>query len=188
MTDWQRFLSSAQWKRLAAIKVLPNSQLAFVIIAIDPNVKHVHLLEALRTEREVLTLQAKMLQEKGGKNIPVVHFADSLDSKIGQELMQEGLNVLPLLDWEKLKCDDATLEQMALALWELMRTEQFHVEPGQDAWSREFEGFERQDGKIPAAEFPLMAATMLAVKFRELAERPQSTGCGKIAYPSISIA
>lgn len=168
------------WPRIAAICAPDTGELGTVWMAYERDTDAVHLYDACMFRQEVLAVIAEGLNARG-RRIPVAW--EKKSKAIADELLKRGVNMT--VD----SCDDTDgmAEVVSRTIWERLRTGRFRVEKRLSEWFTEADGFDRADGKVPRAGFPLMTATRFALQMLDRGRSMEAPVSRKALYPKIAV-
>jgi hypothetical protein len=169
----------ANWKRVGGLATKDDGTVGVVWIAIEPESKVVTVWDTVLWEKEVFDLIASRITSSNGRYTPIAWS----NKAYADELTKRGVRMLP----EPVSVDPAVAAAKTTEIWELIRRKQFFAKRWLTQWSEEYKAFQRQKGKVPLGESPLMEATWYAVSAIPYARAEQSMRSGKPLYPKIAM-
>lgn len=143
-------------KRIAAVQIEADGKVAAVWLGHDKISDVVTLYDACIFNAEVLPVIAEGLNARG-RWIPIAWGTNA--GEFIKKLQERGCNTL----YEGVNETPELAEMTSRDIWERMRTGRFKVDKRLAEWTQEFNAITRQDGKIPVAAYPMMAATRYAI-------------------------
>lgn len=168
-----------QWKRICGIHLEEDGSLAAVWLAHDKLDDSVHVYDACSFKREVTVVIAEGLNARG-RWIPIAWHKSAKD--YADKLLERGCKML----YDGSDDTDALAEVISRDIWERMRTHRFKADKRLANWLDEYESFDKEEGKIPVANFPLMAATRHAMSQLKMAKRQANHRKKQRNYPEVA--
>lgn len=142
------------WRRICGLHCTEGRSHA-VWLAHNPDDDVVHAYDACSFDEHCeLVVIAEGLNARG-RHIPIAW----VDKSMSKALLERGCNML----YEPTDDTDQMTEIVASEMLTRLRTGRFKVEKRLKKWIEEFQGFNRENGKVPVDSHPLMTATRYAI-------------------------
>lgn len=166
------------WKRIAGLATKEDGGVGVVWLTVDPENRSVTVWDCARWEREAFDIVARRITNTG-RYTPVAW----ANKAYCEEMQNRGVRMLP----DPVSVDPAVAMAKTTEVWELMRAKQFFAKRGLVDWVEEAKHFQREKGKIPLGQYPLMEATWYATSALQYARAEQSAGRSGPLFPKVAM-